>query len=690
MANLHVDLYNGDDANDGSTWALAKKTVTSIKKAMLSVGDTVKVTKTNNPEYLCDASWEYLSPYIITKTPQTKSIETAVGNTWTAVAPVTLGTFVNRKYGDSAQNIIIPKAVVGKLAFKTRPETLDLSTFTTVSFYSALTSGTLDNFNLAGLYIALCSDTDGNTIVNTIPLEQIIALNSIQPNAVNTGGALGSNINSIALYKTTSISADIRAALNNIFATNELTLFSIIGRSVSRFTRRYAIKSIIDDTITLDNGLVNYWIALGHCESTETDIPLYIFEGIKLIDLIAPAANTYLISTVQDDITYSGGWDKAIDMQTGETWFDGVILFGYCIVNGHKGNIFDRFCGLRYNEFCSSNNSFASKAILNTIATCCNRAYNLGVTNLINALIPLVNRTPINIYSDKVYCKNITIENYGGHSNTTDISVGIIDNANFSGRAIFEDVTVNRPVSAGFGGTIARLVGAGYTFIRFKIISSNSFYLSAGLHTFIDSEFPESINSDLGYRSVLRNVKSNNDFGPNLTYYNFNQIPERHVVTKAGYTSMHYCKDAIFGDITGIWEIVMGRSAFDNPSTGSLLDYTEASKQENNFYEIAEIAVEKDIQTSISLWIKRTDESEYPPTGSFTAAGTKGGALVVRPLNSPAIDAEVIHEFEDGLFDWKKYNVIVTPTRTGIVTLEIQAYWDFPNFLKFSKLEVFT
>ena len=121
-----------------------------------------------------------------------------------------------------------------------------------------------------------------------------------------------------------------------------------------------------------------------------------------------------------------------------------------------------------------------------------------------------------------------------------------------------------------------------------------------------------------------------------------------------------------------------------------LLDYTEASKQENNFYEIAEIAVEKDIQTSISLWIKRTDESEYPPTGSFTAAGTKGGALVVRPLNSPAIDAEVIHEFEDGLFDWKKYNVIVTPTRTGIVTLEIQAYWDFPNFLKFSKLEVFT
>jgi hypothetical protein len=48
MTIWYADLINGNDSNDGSTWALAKKHLYSFTGAAVVAGDTVKLAKTPN------------------------------------------------------------------------------------------------------------------------------------------------------------------------------------------------------------------------------------------------------------------------------------------------------------------------------------------------------------------------------------------------------------------------------------------------------------------------------------------------------------------------------------------------------------------------------------------------------------------------------------------------------------------
>lgn len=94
----------------------------------------------------------------------------------------------------------------GKIAYYTLPSTLDLSAYQQLSFY--FRGQFNDNLPLSAGYlqVKLCSDSVGNTPVNTFNLPAYPNNNNqyqATPVVVDNGSALSSTVNSIAIYSTT-------------------------------------------------------------------------------------------------------------------------------------------------------------------------------------------------------------------------------------------------------------------------------------------------------------------------------------------------------------------------------------------------------------------------------------------------------------------------------------------------------
>lgn len=689
MATYYVDLYNGDDGNDGSTWALAKKTIAGINQASLNPGDTVKIIKTPTPTLIGNASWVQNTETIITETALTKSVETCVGNTWTAVTGVTLSTSNYRKYGANAQQFSVTAAASGKLAYKSLTSTLDLSAYTKLSFLTALTSGTVLNYTNSDFYIALCSDSTGDTIVDTFPIGSVNIANFIHTKVIDKGSALGSAINSIALYRSNTASATVNIMLNNIFAANGLHHDTIIGRSQSPFTRRYAVMSIIDDTITVDNNVHSNGFSVGYVESTESLIPLYGLEGVRLT---GASATTAVLTFSKDGtselpITWSFGWDKDTDLQDGETWFDGQAGLGRFIYITGQHNIIEKICGSRYYSFhrCIASNYY--QVIKDSISICSYIGLD-GAVNVYLDNIMFLNITRYAIYSNtsNSVFKNILIENFG-QKVSSQIGYAIYTDTGDSGGHYFENITLNFKPLIDYSSSYY-ITSSGNTFKNFTNLGIQSTTIIGGANKFINFVSNSGVTV-LGRECEFTNCKFNNGFVANsANVYNHNQVEGVHFYQSGNpYCAMQYLNDVAFNTVLGIWEIVLGRPLF----TIAIENYIGITqkKRENIFFRIAEVAVEAGVQTSISLWVKRTNTTGRP-IGSESANGTKGSALILRAENSPAIDADVMYEFPDGLFNWTLFGLVFTPERTGIVTLEIWAYYNDKQFIQFSTLNVAT
>lgn len=259
---------------------------------------------------------------------------------WTASTNVTATQNASAfKEGYSSGSIAIAAGfTTGKAAYYTLPATLDLSGYQQLSFWVQQTAGTI---GAAGaVYLALCSDTAGATVVNQINLPALGILNNWQQIVVDTGAALGASIRSVALYVVTDNGAqtfllDNIVACKAASATDSLTLASLISKNTGSESW-YPIQSINYDAVMLanSNALTATNAALrGYYGSTATTTT-YKREAIKTVIATTSAA---IVNAFNDSgtsgslITYSGGWNRTdMSTQTGETWFDGQNGGGYC------------------------------------------------------------------------------------------------------------------------------------------------------------------------------------------------------------------------------------------------------------------------------------------------------------------------------------------------------------------------
>ncbi len=252
---------------------------------------------------------------------------------WVASADaITTQSTGNWKEGNAATNITaLGTFTTGKVAYYTLPATLDLSAYQQVSFWLLQSFGTLGAANQA--YVALCTDTIGNTVAHQCDIPALGALNLWVPVTVNLGTNLNAAIRSVAFYVVTDVGRQ-DFTLDNITASkaassaDSVTLNSLISKSDGTGDEAwYAIQSINNDVIMLANQNDNTSQSTnlrGYNGVTET-VTTYKRETTKTVAVgVGVVANINDNGTSGNLITYSGGWNRTdMSTQTGFTWYDG-------------------------------------------------------------------------------------------------------------------------------------------------------------------------------------------------------------------------------------------------------------------------------------------------------------------------------------------------------------------------------
>ncbi len=260
MSIFYVDIYNGNDANDGTSWATAWKTLTNgATAARIAAGDEIRISKSPDPVSIGDATWG-VDKNVTLAAARTMHVFSG-DDLWIVSPNVTTARSTSTniyRFGTGVYYISALTAfTTGKAAYYTLPASLDLSNYQELSFWMR-PGGTIQS---GVLRICLCSDATGDTIVDTFLFPYSTGTH---PRAFTLpkdgGGNLGSNINSIAVYYDIDPGALI-IYLNNILATktNDLNLTCLISKCGTATGGRafgegfFPIKYIDGTTVAIDN-----------------------------------------------------------------------------------------------------------------------------------------------------------------------------------------------------------------------------------------------------------------------------------------------------------------------------------------------------------------------------------------------------------------------------------------------------
>jgi len=357
MAIYYIDFDNGSDANNGTTWALAWKTITNgATAARIAAGDTIRCSKTPDPVSIGNATWTNLSKTVTLATAQTLTIDLCNTTAYTASTNITATVSTTRKEGSHSCSLAVATAfTTGKMAYKTLT-TLDASSYQKLSFWFrntvAIASDTV-------LKVCLCSDTTGDTIVDTFWIPAIPSTNRFVPLTITKdgGGNLGSSIQSIAIYANSDPGTPTLLFDDFIACTTSglclQTLISKNGSAQGGTEGYYGIQSINGTTILLDNDTETAQTAgRGYSGTTET-VTTYMRSTYKTA--MASSATT-AVSTLNDSgslgnlISYEFGYEVGTTNQNGETYLDGLNGNGYGLELSLKSFISLNLCSLvRYN-----------------------------------------------------------------------------------------------------------------------------------------------------------------------------------------------------------------------------------------------------------------------------------------------------------------------------------------------------
>lgn len=318
MATLYLDFTNGNDSNNGTSFANRVKTITNgITSARHAAGDIIRIMKSEDPVSLgVNATFTNKSDTVTLASAVTANIDTC-DSTWTGKdANVTMTSSTTRKEGSNSLSLAVASAfTTGQIAYKTISST-DFSGYTKVSLWlfsnTSIASGVLK--------ISLCSDTLGATSVNSFTINESLTANFWKCFTFDNGSALGSTIQSISI-DAISDPGTVTILVDNILACTNLALNSLISLSSSATALDFwPIKSINGTTIRIDQSanLGSASTARGY-SGTTTTATCYKRDPIR----ITATQTVQKSGAINSFITYSGGWNTTdMSTQTGATFID--------------------------------------------------------------------------------------------------------------------------------------------------------------------------------------------------------------------------------------------------------------------------------------------------------------------------------------------------------------------------------
>ena len=271
-----------------------------------------------------------------------------VGATANVTTSINFNTF--GKGSENDQITIAAGFTTGKIAYYTLPATLNLSAYQQLSLFIFQASGTL-----GGLTISLCSDTLGDTAIDTFTIPSTGALNIWCPFTINKGSALGSSIRSISISRAANNGAQV-FLFSSIVAVKSPTSVDALSNT-SLVTKNNGTEGAYsvggfggsDGTIVfLDSNptLTNHTTTGGAYYGTTETVGLWRYEPLNPYTLnsaalpsTAATGTSYMLfpannGILNNPITFSGGWDSTnMSTRTGQTWFTNQNGFAYGLYN---------------------------------------------------------------------------------------------------------------------------------------------------------------------------------------------------------------------------------------------------------------------------------------------------------------------------------------------------------------------
>lgn len=344
---FYMSYEQGNDSNNGSTWALAWKTITSgATSARIASGDVIRIEKSSDPTSLgINATFTDGDDDVTLASALTANIDMCE-TAWTAANGASASASSSyRKEGSYDAYITLPgtPATNTKYAYKTISDT-DFSGYQQVSFWIRNSSAIADGNRLK---LCLCSDTSGDVIVDTIPIPAIPSTSKLLAITVDTEGALGSSIQSVALYSGSSVPNSSYYYIDNIIAckaaasADSLSLTSLISKNSldqGGTENWYNICSINGTAVKLDRSTQDY-PGQGKYSGTSETVAVYKRETIKTTPKTSSSSHVQEVqdSGIKDSlIEFQGGYEYDTTNQNGETIYDGQNGYGYGFVVSHK------------------------------------------------------------------------------------------------------------------------------------------------------------------------------------------------------------------------------------------------------------------------------------------------------------------------------------------------------------------
>ena len=518
--------------------------------------------------------------------------------------------------------------------------TLDLSGYQQVSFWIQQTFGILGTAGAVDL--RLCSDAAGVTAVNTISIPALGSLTRWMPVTVDLGTALGSSIQSIALYANTDNGAQTFQISNIIAckassADDSLTLTSLIGKNTTGETF-WGIQSINGTRVMLDadtNATPTSTTLRGYYGTSET-VTTWKRETIKL----GPAATaSTALQTIQESgtdgnpITYSGGWDRtAMSTQDLETWLDGVNGNGYGIVNTNRSfTSLTKLAGVRFNRAFSLTNTgtpiIGSPINLIAANNCASAVWfdHIGSYQIdsvcANSSSTITATQPAIIVAGIVHSNAATIIRTGGSLSKTTAAI-----RNSSGFALpFDSDTA--------GGLFQNC--------QFEANTSGSVGLTASSAIHGNVYLKNCLFSD----TVEVNYSS---FGTDYLFYSHDhdQTAGNHKI---------FMSDALISSATDQRKTASGISWKIQPTS------TNRSSSWPVVLSLAKVACAANSLVTIKAWMRRSD------TGLTMRLVCKGGQIA-------GVDTDVVDAMTAAADTWAEQTITFTPTEVGVVEITAEAY----------------
>jgi hypothetical protein len=670
MTTYFINPLTGNDANDGLSWSTPWATVNyGAAVGKIAPGDTIRMAKSPDPVLIGSVDWKnYNYAFVLPDPTSIKLVPLAEPHVaWTASANVICT--VDPVYGPASESfwkIEIGSAFTGgKAAYQALTATTNFSAYQQLSFRYKR-SGI--NWSYTGqVRICLCSDTSGNTIIDSFVISNNI-VNIKQGWTINKGAALGSSIRSIALYHEGSPITG-----GYVLEFCNFTACKAVGASDCITFSHLISKSSEAQGGDYDWHAIHSFLSTGEvftCDPDTTDRYYPVDEVVETVNAYKRVAYQYdyywyyhepqVSGTEGNPITFSGGWNPASGEQDGTTvWRD--MYRGFSIASKSYVVIADYFMLVN----CASgvylyNATFCSVSIQGLF--CCYTALDFGTGCSFNTItVPLINTCVEAGYIQAGYFNTYVLGRIRGGS----FALYNVHHCRFTIAVSLCQPILESSYRNLFYGTVMEAVSAGLR------SNENRFYL-------------DNLIGFSGY-AITAYIKRSH-------YKNNSNVWGAQTGPMVRFGAIVFDKDTWGASTDAVPEFETSAVLRMDSHVRSNCDFRRKYESGGSWYmgvspsrhfsmataarfTVARVYVKAGIEVTASLWVY----------SYFTSGYNLSAALVCPRWQLSGMDADVVSSETEinRSMTWEKRTISFTPAESGVVECQIQI-WTFPDNLNSS------